>query len=77
MRKVNTVLDKYLKQDYPYNNTKYRAARNIEELLTQIDLDAEVVPENNLDMLSRLIRSLKDEELTSDEKMIIEEIIQT
>ena len=76
MRKVNIVLDKYLQQNYQDNNTNYRAARNIKELLTQIDLDAEVVPENNREMLSRLIGSLKNEELTIAEKIIIEEIVQ-
>lgn len=75
MKKVNIVLAKYIQQNGLKDKANYKAARNIEELLGRIDLNAEVVPENNLDMFSRLITSLKNEELTKDEKTIIKEIV--
>ena len=62
-------MDKYLV-------SKYEAAKSIKTLLEQIDFSAEVVPENNLDMYSRLIASLKQEELTEEENRIIKEIVE-
>ena len=75
MIKTNIVLGKYTRQKNSAEDANFKAVRNIKELLEQIDLNAEVVPENNLDMLSRLISSLKNEDLTKDEKRIIKEIV--
>ena len=52
------------------------AAANIKLLLSAIDFEAEVIPENNKDMLTRLITSLKEEELSADERAIINEIVE-
>ena len=51
------------------------AATNIKELLNKIDFTAEVVPESNLDMMSRLLTSLKGEPLNREEIKIVGEII--
>lgn len=75
MIKVNTVLNKYLDQQYLGDSEKRKAARSIKNLLGQIDKNAEVVPENNLDMFSRLITSLKNGEITKEENKIIKEIV--
>ena len=52
------------------------AAANIKLLLSAIDFEAEVISENNKDMLTRLITSLKEEELSADERAIINEIVE-
>jgi hypothetical protein len=75
MIKANKVLEKYIRQNGSTDETNFKAATNIRELLAQIDLSAEVVPENNLDMFSRLITSLKKEDLSKGEKKIIKEIV--
>ena len=75
MIKTNIVLGKYTRQKNSDEDANFKAIRNIKELLEQIDLNAEVVPENNMDMFTRLIASLKNEELTKDEKRIIKDIV--
>jgi hypothetical protein len=75
MIKANKVLEKYIRQNGSTDKTNFKAATNIRELLAQIDLSAEVVPENNLDMFLRLITSLKKEDLSKGEKKIIKEIV--
>ena len=76
MRKVNSVLNYYLKQnngqkDYAMSN----AASNIKKLLSELDLNSELIPENNLNMLNRLLTSLKGSPLEKEEKKIVQEII--
>jgi hypothetical protein len=76
MVKVNRVINGYLNNgDNNKDEGKIKAAVSIKELLTTIDLNAEVVPENNLDMFSRLIASLKGGNLNRDEITVINEII--
>ena len=76
MTKVNIVLNKYLKQNgYAEDESEIVAATNIKALLNKIDFTAEVVPESNLDMMSRLLTSLKGEPLNSEEMKIVGEII--
>lgn len=74
MWKVNRVLGKYLGDGHSEGGDIKIAAANIHSLLSAIDPEAEVIPENNEDMLSRLITSLKGEELNEAERMIIREI---
>lgn len=74
MRKVNKVLEKYLGDGPSYRGDIKMAAARIKHLLSAVDLDAEVLPENNLDMFSRLIISLKGEELSLAEWEILKEI---
>ena len=69
MKKVNTVLNFYLKQNE--NSSKKQAARNIKTLLEELDKNAEVVPENNYRMLSELITDLKGSELNYYENELI------
>ena len=69
MKKVNTVLNFYLKQNE--NSSKKQAAGNIKTLLKKLDNNAEVVPENNYTMLNELITDLKGSELSDDENELI------
>lgn len=71
MRKVNRVLKNYLDN---IDSPKHKAATNIKNLLCMLDLNVEVVPENNLSMLTRLITSLKGQPLTAEEKELLIEI---
>jgi len=75
MIKVNTVLNKYLDQQYLGDSENSKAAQSIKNLLGKMDENAEVVPENNLDMFLRLITSLKNGAITKEEKKIIKEIV--
>lgn len=72
--KIYRVLEKYLGEELPVNGRKKMAAAKIKALLTAIDLEAEIIPESNTEMLTRLITSLKGEALTEAEKEIITEI---
>jgi hypothetical protein len=74
MDKVNRILQKYFGEKPLEDGGRRMAAANIKLLLSAIDFESEVIPENNRDMLTRLITSLKGEELTSDERAIIKEI---
>ena len=76
MIKVNLILSKYLtEKENSVEEGKCKAANSIRELLSQIDYKAEVVPENSLDMFTRLLLSLKGEPLDKNENELIEEII--
>jgi len=76
MTKVNIVLNKYLKQNgHAEGESETVAASNIKDLLNKIDFTAEVVPESNFDMMSRLLTSLKGKPLNSEEIKIVGEII--
>ena len=72
--KIFKVLESYLGEGLPDNGSKKMAAANIIRLLSAVDLEAEVIPERNKDMLCRLIASLKGEELSAEEEAIIFEI---
>ena len=74
MLKVNKILDKYLESERTGIRGRKMAAANIKILLAAIDLEAEIIPENNREMLTRLLISLKGEELTEEEMIIISEI---
>jgi hypothetical protein len=75
MAKVYEVLNKCMIENSPAENgLKYEAAANIKALLDKLDLNVEVVPENNHNMLTSLISSLKGTSLTTQEKEIIQEI---
>ncbi len=76
MFKVNKVINGYLASNNGERDEgKIKAAAAIKELLTDLDLSAEVVPENNFNMFSRLIASLKGDNLNQDEIWVINEII--
>jgi hypothetical protein len=53
---------------------KILAANKIENLLNQIDFDAEVVPLDDSEELIQLLSSLKDGKLTKEETEMIQEI---
>lgn len=74
MWEVNRVLEKYLGDDPSIGMDIKMAAAGIYSLLSSIDLRVEEIPVNNLDMLSRLVTSLKGEELSLDEWKILKEI---
>jgi len=74
MEKVNRVLQKYFGEKPLQDGGQKMAAANIKLLLLAIDFEVEVISENNSDMLTRLITSMKGEELTPEELAIIKEI---
>lgn len=75
MANFNEVLNKYIiENSSAENGLKYEAAANIKALLGTLDFNVEVVPENNHNMLTSLISSLKGKPLTMEEKEIIKEI---
>jgi len=74
MFKTNKVLDRYIKGESLVDGDKKMAAERIRSLLSAIDFDAEKIPENNRNMLTRLITSLKGEEPDENEEAIIFEI---
>jgi len=59
MTKVNLILTDYLTGKTGADNEMLKAAHSIKELLGKIDFKSEVVPENNLEMFTRLLTSLK------------------
>ena len=76
MVKVNLVLTDYLTGKISNcEEGKLKAANSIKELLDQIDFKAEIVPENNIEMFTRLLTSLKGEPLNKEEKELIGEIV--
>ena len=75
MTKVNLILTKYLTGEKVADNNKFKAVITIKELLEQIDLKAETVPENNFEMFTRLLISLKGEPLNKDEIELVNEIV--
>ena len=75
MTKVNIVLEKYLEQENE-EDEKTAAAAKIKALLQKLDLNAERVPDNNLDMFSRLLTSLKGEPLTGIEIRLAKDIVE-
>lgn len=75
MNRINKILDKYLESENPLHQEKMLAATRIRTWLLAIDLDSEVIPTRNLDMLSRLLHSLKGEKLNSSEWDLVLEIV--
>lgn len=74
MWEVNRVLEKYLGDDPSIEGDIKMAAAGIYSLLSSIDLRVEEIPVNNPDMFSRLLTSLKGEELSLAEWEILYEI---
>ena len=75
MIKVNKVLNKYLNLKESFHiPAKIKAASDIKAMLSMVDLNVEVVPENSIGMLTRLITSLKGKPLTKEEVDLIHEI---
>ncbi len=72
--RIYRILDKYLGEGAPVKWSKKMAAADIKRWLSAVDLEAEIIPERNKDMLCRLIASLKGEELSVEEEAIISEI---
>ena len=72
---------KLLLADYMTSNRdtvdlgRQKAVKSIKALLSQIDFKAEAIPENNLDMLTRLLSSLKGEQLNKHECDLVEEMV--
>jgi hypothetical protein len=75
MLKVNLLLTDYLTGKKSSTEEELNAANSIKELLCQIDFKAEVVPENNLEMFTSLLTSLKGQPLNNGEKELVGEIV--
>jgi len=74
MTKVNLVLTNYL-TGITADKKKLEAANAIKKLLEKIDYKSEMVPENNLEMFTKLIVSLKGEPINTDEAELLKEIV--
>ena len=58
-----------------HENERLNAIKSISEMLSEIDFNAEVVPEEDEDRLSRLLVSLKGKPLAQNEIDLISEIV--
>jgi hypothetical protein len=68
------ILEGYLGDEPSAEGDLKMAAARILFLLSAVDLESEVIPENNFDMLSRLVSSLKNEKLDKWELQLLQEI---
>ncbi|MBG7629778.1 MAG: hypothetical protein IZT56_05040 [Bacteroidetes bacterium] len=53
---------------------KLETIATIENLLNEVDFTSEVVPTHNVEKLTNLLRSLKEEELNTQEIALVKEI---
>ena len=75
MIKTNSLRADYLAKESNLNREKkLKTVDTIIELLSEIDHNAEVVPEDNAKMFARLLTSLKGKPLNNDEAELVEEI---
>ena len=75
MIRTNSLRADYLAKESNLNREqKLKTVDTILELLSQIDHNAEVVPEDNAKMFIRLLTSLKGKPLNNDETELVEEI---
>jgi hypothetical protein len=75
MVKVNNVINGYLNDiDNNKDESKIRAAASLKELLVILDLNAEIVFENDLDIFGRLVTLLKGGKLNKNEIALVKEI---
>ncbi|HLV38609.1 hypothetical protein [Xanthomarina sp.] len=68
-------LQQELKRNPEKNKGLLETIDNLENLLNQIDLNAEVVPVQNVQKLNKLFESLKNEPLAKQEKLIIRQLV--
>ncbi|PWK18238.1 hypothetical protein [Xanthomarina spongicola] len=57
------------------NWEKLEAVNSIKSLIKQIDLNAEVVPLENVKKVRNLLESLKEDSLTKQEVLIVKELV--
>ena len=75
MIKTNSLRADYLAKESNLNREqKLKTVDTIIKLLSEIDHNAEVVPEDNAEMFARLLTSLKGKPLNNDETKLVEEI---
>jgi len=75
MVKMNKVINEYLNDNgINKDEDKIRNTASIKELLAALDLNAEIVSENDLDMFGRLVASLKGGKLNKNEIALVKEI---
>lgn len=76
MLKLNLLLAEYMteKKD-SVDRKRLKAIQSIKELLDEVDHKVEQIPEDNIEMLTRLLTSLKGEKLTLTEIRVVEEIV--
>ena len=76
MIRINLLLVEYMYgKGNRANEGKLKAIHSIKELLSQIDFNAEVIPEDNIERFTCLLTSLKGQPLNNDETELAEEIV--
>lgn len=63
-----------LKRERDEKEQNLQALENIKRYLSQLDYSVEVVPDDNWERLSSLLESLKEAELTTEERTILRSI---
>ncbi len=76
MVKTNLILSEYLAmENVKLAEGKLKAVCSVKALLSEIDFNAEVIPENNLAKFTYLLTSIKGKPLTRDEIKVAMEIV--
>jgi len=75
IQKILTEIEVDIKYRIYSEKKNLIAVKNLSQLIDQIDFDAEVVPLENKDRLSRLLVSLKGSELNENENGMIDKIM--
>lgn len=76
MFRLNLLLAEYIHTNGNAKESgKLKAIATVKDLLSQVDHDAEIIPHNNVEKLSRLLTSLKGEPLNKEERLLVEEIV--
>jgi len=57
------------------SKAKVKTIKKIKNLLLEVDQESELIPENSLDDLSKLLEFIKGENLSKKEKAILIEIL--
>ena len=81
-KKENMILDKLtsieleVKSNIYNEQNKLVAIKTLQVLLDQIDFNAEIVPTENIEKLSRLLNSLKGRALNEEERELLSRLIE-
>lgn len=76
MIKINLLLAEYLaEKSNKADRSRLRAIQTIKVLLEEVDHAVEQIPEDNKEMLTRLLTSLKGENLTPEETQVVGDIV--
>lgn len=71
-----TSIELEVKTNIYNEQNKLVAIKTIQDLLHQIDFNAEIVPMKNIEKLSRLLNSLKGRTLNEEERELLSRLIE-